>query len=131
MSPENQQAVINTFESVNDFFDWYNDAKQEYEEFQDKIMNSGSIETNQDVSDGNETTTTSPELNNSQAKEMTYLAYHALSGAQQKKFINSFDSIDAFVAWHNNAKQAYFDSMTELDGSTPIDLDAITIPTEE
>lgn len=49
-----------------------------------------------------------------------YLAYYNMSGADQQNFINSFDSIDAFFAWHNAAKEAYENNRTPIDGTTPI-----------
>lgn len=37
----------------------------------------------------------------------SYEWYHAMSGAEQKAFIESFDSIEDFFAWYNSAKAEY------------------------
>lgn len=37
----------------------------------------------------------------------SYEWYHAMSGAEQKAFIESFDSIEDFFAWYNRAKAEY------------------------
>lgn len=57
---------------------------------------------------------------------VTYLDYHSMSADQQKAFINSFGSYDAFFEWHDAAKKAYEDSLIELDGTTPVDMEDIT-----
>ena len=57
--------------------------------------------------------------------EVTYLEYHSMSAAEQKAFINTFESYDAFFEWHDAAKKAYEDSMIEIDGSTPVDVEDI------
>lgn len=39
--------------------------------------------------------------------EVTYEAYQAMDGTQQKEFYDSFDSVEAFFAWYNAAKEKY------------------------
>lgn len=39
--------------------------------------------------------------------EVTYEEYIAMSGAEQQKYLESFDSIEAFFAWYNAAKEKY------------------------
>ena len=53
--------------------------------------------------------------------EVTYLEYHAMTATEQKAFINTFESYDAFFEWHDAAKKAYEDSLIEIDGTTPVD----------
>lgn len=67
--------------------------------------------------------TENPDVTEPDAKEMTFLEYQNLSGEEQKEFINSFPSIDAFMAWHAAAVQEYKDNMTEWgsSGNTPTD----------
>lgn len=36
-----------------------------------------------------------------------YEAYHAMSGAEQKAYLESFESIEAFFEWYNAAKAEY------------------------
>lgn len=55
--------------------------------------------------------------------EVTYLEYHEMSATEQKAFINTFESYDAFFEWHDAAKKAYEDSLIEIDGSTPVDME--------
>lgn len=53
------------------------------------------------------------------SNSVTYLEYYQMTGEQQQAFINSFDSIEAFFAWHTAAKEAYEECWTPIDGSTP------------
>ena len=57
--------------------------------------------------------------------KVTYEEYYAMSADEQASFINSFESIDAFFAWHTKAKEEYENARIEIDGSTPIDLEEI------
>lgn len=52
---------------------------------------------------------------------VTYLDYHNMTATQQKAFIESFGSYDAFFAWHEAAYQAYLDGLVEIGGDTTID----------
>ena len=131
MSSEQQQEVVNMFDTVEEFIHWYNEEKQFHEEFQDKIYSNITIEPTDATNDSepNKTTETidgtegtDPVESKPETSGVTYLEYHAMSGKEQKKFINSFPSIDAFMEWHTAAYQAYKDSLTEIDGTTPIDL---------
>lgn len=72
-------------------------------------------------SETNPTENTPPPDNgeiNSLAQE--YIDYYNMSADEQQKFIDSFDSIEAFFEWHTVAKQAYEDNRTPIDGSKPI-----------
>lgn len=55
--------------------------------------------------------TETPDLGSQTAKPATgdtdYEAYIAMSGPEQQKFMESFDSIQAFFEWHIAAKAAY------------------------
>ena len=56
----------------------------------------------------------------------TYKAYMDMSADEQAAFIASFDSIDAFMAWFNNAKAEYDSTDGSVDiGSGSIDLEDI------
>ena len=51
---------------------------------------------------------------------VTYPEYLAMSGQDQAAFIDSFDSLEAFFAWLNQAKAEYEDQRIPIDGTTPI-----------
>lgn len=55
---------------------------------------------------------------------LSYAEYMAMSGAEQQKWFESFDSLEAFKAWYNKAKAAYDANKDtiENDGSGSIDL---------
>lgn len=57
-----------------------------------------------------------------ESKDLDYLKYHNMSGAEQAAFINSFDSMDDFIKWYNAAKKEYEDSLIEIDDDTVLDL---------
>lgn len=59
---------------------------------------------------------TEPEV----SSKVTYMDYYNMSAEEQQAFIDSFESIDAFFAWHTAAKKEYEDNRTPIDGSTPI-----------
>ena len=119
MSAEQQHAIMNTFETVDDFFEWYNEIVQDYQEYVEQQKNP-TEETN-----GETTETTVPNVSVPPADKMTYVAYNAMSADEQLAFINSFESIDAFFVWYNAAKEEYNNNLIEIDGSTPIDLGEI------
>ena len=69
--------------------------------------------------------TTSEDTSDSPSSDPNSLAqayqdYYNMSAEEQQNFINSFESIEAFFAWHTAAKQAYEDNRTPIDGSKPI-----------
>lgn len=52
-----------------------------------------------------------------------YEQYHNMSGSAQKEFIDSFPSIEAFVAWYENAKAEYDALHPSIDvGGGSVDL---------
>ena len=57
-----------------------------------------------------------------ESKDLDYLKYHNMSGAEQAAFINSFDSMDDFIKWYNAAKKEYEDSLIEIDDDTVLDI---------
>ena len=117
MSPEQQQAVVDSFATMGEFFEWYEDKVEKYEDYLEQQKNST------ESTEGNETTEPStPDVSVPDSDEVTYTDYQSMSADEQMAFINSFPNIDAFFDWHNAAKQTYVDSMGEIDGSTPIDL---------
>lgn len=63
---------------------------------------------------------TQPTDSQPEATAEAYVDYHKMSGDEQQKFIDSFDSIEAFFTWLNTAKKAYEDNRTPIDGFTPI-----------
>ncbi|MBQ3527179.1 MAG: hypothetical protein IJA52_01290 [Clostridia bacterium] len=52
LSAVEQQAYFESFDNIQDYFDWYNDALEKYEEEQNKIEGSGSVNIG-DLIDGN------------------------------------------------------------------------------
>ncbi|MBR4109313.1 MAG: hypothetical protein IKK41_03215 [Oscillospiraceae bacterium] len=120
MTAEQQQAVMNTFETTDEFFEWYDEIVQHYEDYVEQQKNPTEDTTN------NETTeTTVPNVSVPPADKMTYVVYNAMSADEQLAFINSFESIDAFFVWYNTAKEEYNNNLIEIDGSTPIDLEEV------
>ena len=62
-----------------------------------------SVPDEESVQDATESTTPA-------AAELTeYEKYHALSGAEQKAFVDSFASMEAFFEWYNAARAEYED----------------------
>ncbi len=45
--------------------------------------------------------------NGTLSKDMDYETYNALSGTEQLKFYESFETVEAFFAWYNKAKEEY------------------------
>lgn len=55
-----------------------------------------------------------------------YEKYHNMSGAEQKNFVDSFSSIEAFFAWYNSAKAEYDALHPEVGvGDLEIDLGGV------
>lgn len=46
---------------------------------------------------------------------MTYEQYNALSATEQEAFFNSFDTVEDFFAWYNQAKQEYENNQNYID----------------
>ena len=46
---------------------------------------------------------------------MTYEQYNALSATEQEAFYNSFDTVEDFFAWYNQAKQEYENNQNYID----------------
>lgn len=144
MTSEQQQSIAESFETPDEYASWYNDKVQESESDAEKQKDpTGTTENNDttgstDATDSTESTEVTestvatesdstlpeiPDVTIPSKDEVTYQEYRAMSGAEQKKFINSFESIDAFMAWYAKAEQEYMNSIPEFNGSTPIDLD--------
>ena len=144
MTSEQQMAVAESFETADEYAKWYNDKLNEHEETigqqKDPALETENIDTTGSA-DATEATVQTEATESTVATEqeptipdkpvvtepsddvVTYLDYKAMSGAEQKEFIYSFPSIDAFMAWYAKAEQEYMDSLPEFNGSTPIDLD--------
>lgn len=58
-------------------------------------------------------------------KPMDYLTFQAMSGAEQRAFQESFESLDAFFEWYNDAKEAYekANPPIEVGGNGVIDME--------
>lgn len=117
MSVEEQKVVMDAFETTDAFFEWYNEKVQDYENYVEQQKNPTESTVNNEI-----TESTTPYVSVPGHDELTFLDYHSLSGDEQLAFINSFNSYKDFVSWYSAAKQEYYDSMIEIDGSTPIDL---------
>ena len=61
---------------------------------------------------------------NAQKSPLTYVEYNNLSAEEQEEYFNSFENIDEFFKWYNQAKQAYEEEQEriEMDGNTDIDI---------
>lgn len=58
-------------------------------------------------------------------KPMDYLTFQSMSGAEQRAFQESFESLDAFFEWYNDAKEAYDkeNPPIEVGGNGVIDME--------
>lgn len=66
---------------------------------------------------------TTPSTDDSNSSITDYEAYHNMSGEEQKAFIDSFESIEAFFVWYNAAKAEYEAQNPGIDvGDGEIDL---------
>ena len=129
LAPELQQAIKDTFATDKEFVDWYAEIKKDHEAFEDflnpdKKPTISTEPTEGDATDPTEdesvTGTTAPSENNPDVDSVTFMEYQAMSASEQKKFIASFESLDAFIEWHAAAVQEYKDGMIEFGPSTII-----------
>lgn len=57
---------------------------------------------------------------------LSYEGYNAMSGAQQRAYMESFENIDDFFDWYFEAKEAYEAEHPDIDvGDAVIDLDEL------
>lgn len=64
--------------------------------------------------------------NSGTAVQTEYERFHAMSPAEQQAFMESFESIDAFFAWYENAKAEHDAAKPPIDvGDGNIDLDDV------
>jgi hypothetical protein len=58
------------------------------------------------------------------AKHDAWYSKYCLSAEEQEEYFNSFENIDEFFKWYNQAKQAYEEEQEriEMDGNTDIDI---------
>ena len=126
MNGEQQKDVISRFESKEEFANWYEEIKEDHELYvestkpqpQETTSTEETLEEKPYFPDA--TDISAPEKN-----EVTYQDYHNMSAKEQKAFLNTFASYDDFFEWHDAAKKAYQDSMIEIDGTEPIDVEDI------
>ena len=52
-----------------------------------------------------------------QSNYLTYEEYSALSGAEQKKYYETFDDVEAFFAWYNTALDKYNESIGKTENN--------------
>lgn len=129
MTGSQQKDVISKFESQEQFDDWYNEIKEDHNDYVETVKPPEIINPNPTteptVNDGpifpEATGITVPEKD-----EVTYSDYISMSADEQMAFINTFGSFDAYFEWYNAAYQAHADSMKEINGTEPIVLDPIT-----
>ena len=103
-------------------------TQEEPTEPEDPVVTGPTLDMEDPENNGSSDVPNLPENTGKPAPEktgVTYLDYHSMSADQQKAFINSFGSYDAFFEWHDAAKKAYEDSLIELDGTTPVDMEDI------
>lgn len=119
LTPELQEAIKNTFASEKDFVVWLSEIKATEDAFNEFLNGSQNTtegtETAEPTGDGSTNQPTIPPQNN--ADGVTFLEYQAMSAAEQQRFIASFGSVEAFMAWHAAAVQEYKDSMKEWGSS--------------
>lgn len=68
-----------------------------------------------------------PADDGSTTQGVTYSQYNAMSAEEQQAWFNSFESVEAFFGWYNNAKAVY-EANNEaiiIDGNTSIDISDI------
>lgn len=68
-----------------------------------------------------------PADDGSTTQGVTYSQYNAMSAEEQQAWFNSFESVEAFFEWYNNAKAVYEanDDSIIIDGNTSIDMGEI------
>ena len=124
MTGSQQKDVISKFESQEQFDDWYNEIKEDHNDYVETVKPPEIVNPNPTTEPTEEETgPIFPEATGSstpEKDELTFLEYHNLTADEQKAFINTFESIDKFVEWHTAARKAYEDSLIEID-DTPID----------
>ncbi len=124
MTGSQQKDVISKFESQEQFDNWYEEIKQDHNDYVETVKPPEIINPNPTTEPTEEAGPLFPEATDitvPENNEITYLDYHSMTAAEQKAFINTFESFDAFFEWHDAAYQAYKDSMVLIDGTTPFD----------
>lgn len=68
-----------------------------------------------------------PADDGSTTQGVTYSQYHAMSAAEQQAWFESFESVEAFFVWYNEAKAVHDanDDSIIIDGNTNIDMGEI------
>lgn len=68
-----------------------------------------------------------PADDGSATQGVTYSQYQAMSATEQQAWFDSFDSVEAFFAWYNEAKAVHDanDDSIIIDGNTNIDMGEI------
>lgn len=72
---------------------------------------------------GNTASSQPDETTSEQTKLLTYAQYLALSPEKQEAYVDSFDSLKAFIAWHNEAKAEYEKDIPSVIVTGPVDFD--------
>ena len=99
---ENYATSVSAEESV---FNTTNDAQE--------------TEKSEGDSENSEVPTVETDSEDALPPSMTFEAYNALTGAEQRAYMDTFPSIEAFFDWYNEAKAAYESTRDtiEYDGS--------------
>ena len=128
------ETIVNTIEVAEnrDELTITNEKKPVSTEMAEKIKENETGETNSERQEAGPTEETKSQEENDTVEEVPqstvetdYIRYHALSGAEQKQFMDNFDSIEAFFEWYNNAKAENDTLLKEIDPENPeIDLSA-------
>ena len=94
---------------------------------------SGGVVIGPSTESGSTTTTEPPESTEATQPEVpaaettNYEGYHAMSGAEQKAFMESFGSVEDFFTWYNAAKEAYEEQHPDIEiGDGAIDIGGMT-----
>lgn len=124
MTGEQKKNIMKQFPNKVVFEQWLAEIKQDYEHYMTTIKPVQVVDPKPSTEPTESTGPIFPDVTDTNAPEkdeLTYLEYHNLSADEQKAFINTFDSIDAFFEWYSAARKAYEDSLIKIDGTTPID----------
>lgn len=111
------------------------------DEFPDKEETTGSTvteieqkpqdEPTQKPTGGKDTPATQPSAPDDEDKDedkdtvLTYAQYIALAPEQQEAYVDTFDSLKAFINWYNTAKAEYDQDRDSIEIDGPIDLEDI------
>lgn len=72
--------------------------------------------------------TTEPQSGGSDPTKLTYEEYLAMSPAEQQAHYEQFASLEAYIAWHNEALAVYEENQNSIEVTGPIDIGDFVAP---